>query len=362
MFLDIHAIQSVPPSNLNRDDNGSPKSAFYGGVPRHRVSSQAWKKSIRDYYNDHFAGNNRGYRTKNVVPLLADRIQQLDPVTYSNYDDAVEKATEVFINLKIITKAKKDGDYATADALYLVSNKQLDAYAELAVSDGDIKALKAASKIDNSLDLALFGRMVASATDLNIEGASQFAHAISTHAIEPEFDYFVAADDASNGDHAGAAMIGEIEFTSSTLYRFATVNVDALRGQFGNGDKEAVVSALRDFIESFVKALPSGKQSSFAVKTVPEFLMVSIRDDQPLSLVKAFESPVRAGEAGYSGRSVDSLLKFYQRVVSVYGDGNAANFGYDLDDNPKLREIAAVGDLEFVKNEAARVSSERLGD
>ena len=55
LFVDIHAIQSLPPSNVNRDDTGSPKTAIYGGVRRSRVSSQSWKRAIRQYFNNESA-------------------------------------------------------------------------------------------------------------------------------------------------------------------------------------------------------------------------------------------------------------------------------------------------------------------
>ena len=39
LYVDFHVLQTVPPSCINRDDTGSPKTAIYGGVTRARVSS-----------------------------------------------------------------------------------------------------------------------------------------------------------------------------------------------------------------------------------------------------------------------------------------------------------------------------------
>jgi CRISPR system Cascade subunit CasC len=66
IFLDVHALQTVPPSNLNRDDTGAPKTALYGGVPRARVSSQAWKRATRTYFADEhlLEPSELGVRTK----------------------------------------------------------------------------------------------------------------------------------------------------------------------------------------------------------------------------------------------------------------------------------------------------------
>ena len=77
VYLDIHAIQTVPPSNINRDDSGSPKTAQYGGVRRARVSSQAWKRAIRQYFAEH-SGEKLGVRTKHIVEYVADQIRMID--------------------------------------------------------------------------------------------------------------------------------------------------------------------------------------------------------------------------------------------------------------------------------------------
>src|SRR5437870_5738533 len=47
MLIEFHFIQNHAPSNLNRDDTGSPKEAMFGGYMRARISSQCLKRSIR---------------------------------------------------------------------------------------------------------------------------------------------------------------------------------------------------------------------------------------------------------------------------------------------------------------------------
>ena len=54
LFIDVHILQTVPPSNINRDDTGSPKTAVYGGVTRARVSSQSWKHAMRMMFKNIF--------------------------------------------------------------------------------------------------------------------------------------------------------------------------------------------------------------------------------------------------------------------------------------------------------------------
>lgn len=78
LFIDIHAIQTLPPANLNRDENGRPKTSIYGGVPRMRVSSQAWKKAIRDNFRDTLDTGRLGSRSREFTKMIAQRINR-DP-------------------------------------------------------------------------------------------------------------------------------------------------------------------------------------------------------------------------------------------------------------------------------------------
>ena len=87
LFIDIHAIQTLPPANLNRDENGRPKTAIYGGVPRMRVSSQAWKKAIRDNFRDTLDTGRLGSRSREFTKMIAQRLDR-DPE-----DERLLKAT-----------------------------------------------------------------------------------------------------------------------------------------------------------------------------------------------------------------------------------------------------------------------------
>src|SRR3954462_15156541 len=78
-IIDVYVLQTVPPSNLNRGDTGSPKTAVYGGVRRARVSSQAWKRAVRLAFGDLLDRSQLGERTKRVGESLAARITELNP-------------------------------------------------------------------------------------------------------------------------------------------------------------------------------------------------------------------------------------------------------------------------------------------
>jgi len=301
LFMDIHVIQNVPPSCLNRDDTGSPKTAMYGGVRRARVSSQCWKRAMRTMFNETLDKNELSYRTLKIFDLIAEEIQKQAPEKSS--EDAIKLAKDILAKVKV-TPSKKDA--SNADALFFMSTQQAKNLATLAlgnIDDKDItKTIVQTLKQNNGIDLALFGRMVASNPEINCDASAQVAHAISTHRVESEYDYFTAVDDFANNDHAGAGMIGTVEFNSSTLYRYATVAVHELKTQLAN-DPNALEKALSEFVRAFVLSLPDGKQNTFAARTIPYAVMVGLRTDRPLNLADAFEKPVKSND-GYAANSV----------------------------------------------------------
>lgn len=332
-YVDIHIIQSLPPSCVNRDDSGSPKSAVYGGVRRLRVSSQSWKRATRLYFNDLLDAKDVGVRTKRVVEVLAERIAEDAPELA---DAAAELAEKVFAAAKIKLappRGKKDAPQESGYLLFL-STSQIERLAGLAIASArggealDAKTVKKIFKEAHAVDIALFGRMVADDTDLNVDAACQVAHAISTHAAENEYDFFTAVDDdksRSEEEDAGAGMMGTVEFSSATMYRYATVNLDMLVENLG--DDDAALRALEVFIKGFCLSMPTGKQNTFANRTLPEAVVVSVRDDQPVSLVGAFEKPIRTNEAdGYLTRSVGALAEHARAIEDNYGLKPLAGF------------------------------------
>lgn len=297
LFIDIHAIQTVPPSNMNRDDTGSPKTAQYGGVTRARVSSQAWKKAIRDYFNANGTDSNVGIRSLDIVRYVAGEIKKLDAAISD--EDALEKANTALNDAGVTTKDNK------AKALFFIGARQAKGLAQAAVEgETDKKTLKAILKNNPAVDIALFGRMVADDPSLNEDASSQVAHAISTHAVQTEFDFFTATDDLSAEDNAGAGMLGTVEFNSATLYRYANIASHELYRQIG--DKEATVNAIRLFIEAFTNSMPTGKINTFANQTLPAAVLVTVRRDRPVSLVGGFESPIKT-TGGFVSESIDKL-------------------------------------------------------
>lgn len=305
LFVDINAIQTLPPSNINRDDTGSPKTAQYGGVIRARVSSQSWKKAMRDYFYNNSEFENIGVRTLEIVKYLAEEIKRLKPSLTD--EDALKLASETFKAAGIGTKDNK------AKALFFLGKSQRDALAQAAIDgEKDKKKLQEILSSNPAIDIALFGRMVADDQNLNEDASAQVAHAISTHQVSNEYDFFTAVDDISKEESQGAGMLGTVEYNSSTLYRYANVAAHELLNQLGS--VEDAVGAIRLFVEAFAKSLPTGKVNTFANQTLPQAILVSIRDDRPVNLVSAFEEPVRSND-GYVEKSIKKLLKEEEKVL-----------------------------------------------
>lgn len=331
-IIEVHILQTVPPANLNRDDTGSPKSAIFGGVPRARVSSQAWKRPTRELFRQSVDPSKLGLRTKRVVEVLSERI--LAKGSGIDEQTAVETAKEMLktvgLTLTVPRKKKNQEEQPLDQTGYLLflGNAQYDALAELAVtviegSDGGAtiqdkkKQIRGIIRNDRAIDVALFGRMVADSSDLNIDAAAQVAHAISVQKVTAESDYFTAVDDVKedNDDEAdsGAAMIGEIEFNSATFYRYANVDVDRLVDTLG--DTDVTKTAVEAFVRSFVKSMPNGKINTFAQNTLPDLVLINLRDTQAVNLVGAFERPIEGDTVRNATRA---LVAREQEIDGAY--------------------------------------------
>lgn len=366
LFIDVHILQTVPPSNINRDDTGSPKTARFGGVKRARVSSQAWKKATRDLFPDALDGDEIGQRTVYAVEMIAQIVEELVPDV--DHDQATEAAEKALSATGIKVKDNVTG------YLLFISPGQARALANLAaqsIESGDAVDKKAAKEVLdvkknpllNAVDVAMFGRMVADAPDLNVDASVQVAHAIGIGKMEPEFDYFTALDDRSPEDNAGAAMIETTEFTSSTLYRYANIDVRHLCENLGS--TRVACRGVEAFLRSFVLSMPTGKQNSFANRTLPDAIVIQMRASQPVSLVNAFEKPVEARE-GKSQVEIacERLTAQEEAIDKAFGARPLKTFVIIASPEAKALAEAMPGadevDLPTAVREVARICSEYL--
>ena len=328
MFLEVHILQSFAPSNLNRDDTGNPKDTEFGGARRARVSSQCIKRSIR--MHPAFAEATAvelAIRTRWVTRLL------VPPLVKAGKSEA--QALEV-ANAFATQYAKMDKGH-TSVLLYLSASEIAAAVQALieqwdtivgGLKDNKSPALEALAKdmfkkIKNRTsapDIALFGRMLAEKPELNLDAACQVAHAISTHRVNMEMDFYTAVDDLTRSDEAGAGMMGVIPFNSACFYRYIRLDWDLLVRNLG-GDLELAAKTVQGFLRATVLAVPTGKQTSFAAQNPPDFVLGVVRKDgQSWSLANAFEVPVRpAREGGLMSASIAALDAYWARLVGMYG-------------------------------------------
>ena len=355
MYLDIYALESVPPSNINRDDTGSPKTAVYGGALRARVSSQAWKRAMREMFPSLLPEGQLGVRTKFVVPLIAERIAAKREDLADRAEDFARAVLDA-TGIKSTETDRKGTDEGTLATSYLVfiANRELDDLADIAIAwadEGvdpkkvDAKAKKAVQQVFKGIqavDIALFGRMLADATDLNVDACAQVAHAISVNEISQEYDYFTAVDDCASDDNAGAGMLGTVSFNFSTLYRYATVNIDALAEQLESA--EAAAAGVAAFVEAFVTSMPSGKQNTFANRTLPNAVAVSLREDQPINLASAFECPVYAErDRSITQIAADRLASCARDVEAAYARPAAQSWHVSYGIDPASLDYFGAG-------------------
>jgi len=308
MQLELHLIQSFPPANLNRDENGMPKSTVFGGRPRARISSQCQKRAVRKFYQDYADLNPEQFaeRSRNWLPQLQTLLVN-EGIDEGQAEIAARLALEDGLKLKF-------NDEGKATTIVFLGQTELATIAKILVSNwpaiepgltGENPVLPSkdpniAKAIQNALvetgkpgDVALFGRMMASLPTVNVDAAVQMAHAISVNTLQQEFDFFTAVDDLGGSEDTGADHMGETGYNSSTYYRFTALDTDQLAQNLGG--TEHLDAVVRAFADAFVQAIPTGHQNGFAAHTRPAAVMAVVRQGQPVSLVDAFEDPVSPG-------------------------------------------------------------------
>lgn len=338
LFAEFHLIQNFAPSNLNRDDTGSPKDAIFGGFARARVSSQCCKRAIRLYAKAQApaASEDWGVRTKKLQRLLIEGLAQRGKT--HGVEPRVEAALQaaglalndkgltqylLFLGRRevagIVDLIVQHWD-ALGAATITEKGKKAKAQAKSQAPEEVVRFMTELLRGGKAIDIALFGRMLADKPEANLDAACQVAHAISTHRIEREFDYFTAVDDEGGDDEPGAVMIDTVEFNSATFYRYAVLDVPKLLANLGN-DTGLALAGLRAFAEAMARAIPTGKQNSFAAHNPPAFVGVVLRHGSPFNLANAFEQPVVATRDGsLTEVSVQRLGAYEQRVAAAYGD------------------------------------------
>lgn len=336
MKIELHLLQNFAPSNLNRDDTGAPKDCEFGGYRRARISSQCQKRAVRDVFRvaKTVDADSLGARTKRLVLKIAEMLVSehgherdaalalamgaIEGVGLGRNkkgvgDDGYKTEYLLFVPGRIV-RALADVLHANRDELSgLMEKPQV---AEAAPAEGAKKVKKDPKKdkkdakaaypkevrdaveallegAQKTVDISLFGRMIADKADWNIDAACQVAQAISTNRVQMDFDFFTAVDDFKPKDTAGSDMMGTILFNSSCFYRYAVLDVDALRSNLDGGD-ELLGTSVDAFVRAFIAAIPTGKQNGMAAHNFPSYALAVVRESgQSISLANAFLKPAR---------------------------------------------------------------------
>jgi len=393
MLIEIHLLQNHAPSNLNRDDTGSPKECTFGGTRRARISSQCLKRSIRrsGFFQNAFDETDLATRTRRLPELVRKRFLE------AGFDEetakvAAKKASG-FGTGEGKEQPEKDGQFATAQTMFL-SERDIEAVTGVlmgaAKEDNSAKKFEARKAADLqtaarqsgfrpiSVDIALFGRMTTSAALRDVEATCQVAHALSTHKVEHEYDYFTAADDlrdtgAENEEDAGADMLGDIEYNSACYYKYFSLDlqglVDNLTGaniknhEVQAADQERArklaQNAVLALLESACRVTPTGKQNSFAAHQLPAAVWVEVRPNRaPVSYANAFVDAVRPGQdfdkvKQTTGRSPDLVATSLYKLST---HAEALTTGFDLQSTARF-VLAPEFPLDFKPQDVTRVNS-----
>lgn len=323
-FLQMHLLTSYPPSNLNRDDLGRPKTAVMGGTNRLRISSQslkrAWRKS--EIFASHVAPTHIGTRTKEMgkkvfEDLCAKGIEE------SLAKEWAGSIAGVFGKRKSKPSKKDPHSDLEIEQLAHFTPFEVEAIETLvqkladmghAPSEQDLILLR---KEHTAVDVALFGRMLAAAPAYNTEAAAQVAHAITVHATAVEEDFFTAVDDLNRGDEdRGSGHMGETEFGSGVFYVYVCVDCDSLVKNL-SGHAELAGQGVAGLLEAAAKVSPTGKQNSFASRAYASYVLVEKGAQQPRSLAVSFLKPVTGDD--FLAAAIRRLEETRSRIDTTYG-------------------------------------------
>ena len=413
VFLEVHLLQSTPPSNMNRDQNGAPKTAYFGGMERLRVSSQCWKRAMRQYYKDTLPDDHKTYRDRAWAKELAKHLKQEGFDSHLNLEESdtsiVLPVAWMLLSALGVKPNKGNYEAGIVDTLLFLGETEIRQILKLAKSDKDLliriaqkppeapKPAKGKGKkakpqdtdevsaeeeqevsilyqlpgtpIKNGLsrsyndknplksliteeefktltslcdgiqgvlydkkknhiqsvpgDVALFGRMLASLPVASVDAAVSVAHAISANTIKREFDYWTAAGDFEKADSdqgKGGEHIGDRPFSSGVFYRYSCLDLAQLIDNLGDKFADDLGFIVEQYLEAFLYSRPTGYSKQFGHDTVPFAGMFVIRHSQPISLVQAFETPIKSkSDESISQKSWQKTVKHWNEIQQAHG-------------------------------------------
>jgi len=335
-YLNFHILISHSPSCLNRDDMNMQKSAIFGGVRRVRISSQSLKRAFRtsDYYKEHLGKPSK--RTRELGKLSL------------KYSEALKdrfSEQQVFQAIELISGSKGLADNPTLQSANVStwSIQEVAYYCQQIADMGEEMDTKKLEKLiiknaapfnealTQAVDIALSGRMATSGLMTNMDGALAVAHAITTHEVDADIDWFTAVDDLVDEEQKkrrvgettegeseqGAAHLGTKEFSSGVFYRYASLNIAQLQENLGDAPREKALEIAAHVVHLLATVVPSANQTTTAAYNLADYALVSF-SRLPISLANAFEAPI-INDKGFLSPSIKALQNYWQQVHQGYG-------------------------------------------
>lgn len=371
-FINFHILISHSPSCLNRDDMNMQKSAIFGGVRRVRISSQSLKRAIRksDYYEEHLG-------------QPSDRTRELGKLNVKYVEALKDRFSEEQVTQAIEWISSKSG--IAEDAKLQASSvapwsvEEVAHFCQVIADAGEDADLKKLEKqilkesaafneaLTKAVDIALSGRMATSGLMTNMDGAMAVAHAITTHAVDADIDWFTAVDDlvaeeqtnrrvgetSEGAGEQGSGHLGTQEFSSGVFYRYASLNIAQLQENLGNVPREKALEIAGHALHMLATVVPSAKQQTSAAFNLADYALVSF-SSIPISLANAFEAPIK-DESGFLKPSIEALQNYWQKVHQGYGlDEQVAAFHLgQAEEASDLSVFKSLPELEaWVSNDA----------
>lgn len=348
-FINFHVLISHSPSCLNRDDMNMQKTAIFGGVKRVRISSQSLKRALRT--SPYYAAK---LGAPSVRTLKLDKLRaKFQTKLAGRFDAAV---IDQALALLAGTEGLPEGVETSAVAPWSLDEVAYFCERITAAEGEGVDAKKLEKEIEknsrpfraamaSAVDIALSGRMATSGlmTQLPVDGALALAHAITTHAVEPQdVDWFTAVDDLKQEERdPGAGHLNTQEFSAGVFYRYASLNLKQLQVNLGLIDdihspeppesRARALEIAKHLLHLLATVVPSAKRQPFAADNLADFAIVSF-SDIPVSLANAFEQPVKRASSGggYLMPSEQVMTAYWERLNKAYGlDEQAAAFRFD---------------------------------
>ena len=362
-FVNFHILMSHSPSCLNRDDMGMQKTAIFGGTRRVRISSQSLKRAIRTsaYYKKQFGEPSE--RTKQLT-LLRDKYRALLGEKFSQ--DIIDTVLMEVAGVTAIDDLKeevKKGKNNEADKLKITGTesgavaawsvyeleKYCRFYEQLKEEQSDEKVFQNAWKketkkdsfkkfndaFQNSVDIALSGRMATSGIMTSVDAALAVAHVITTHTVDGDLDWFTAVDDLTQeAGETGSAHLDTQEFSAGVFYRYASLNLTQLQENLGEVSREKALEIAAHTLHLLATVIPDAKRNSTAADNPASFVCVAL-SDQPISLANAFEEPVKS-KNGFLKPSIQQFVDYKEKVYQGYELQDQVAF-FSLDEQKSLQ-------------------------